>query len=199
MKALVFHGRGSSPEKINWLIKPLKEAGLEVIAPPIMEVEDGLEIGSKIIKSERDSVITAGHSMGGTVALLLATRFPSHVKCSIVVSAPVDRLLQLKYLEEGAEGTLRRSIYEELRRKYPRDEYFIETSPINYINESTPPILYIWGTADDVVPRNQLTALESRAAKLVKVIVNGMTHTPRSQHLNEINNAVRQFLSSNCL
>ncbi len=198
MKALVFHGRGSSPDKINWLIRPFREAGLEVIAPTISEVDDGLEIGAQVMRDSQGELVVSGHSMGGTVALLLAARMPSKVRCAIVVSAPVDRLLQLKYLEEGADGTPRRAIYEELRRKYPRDDYFIQTSPINYINDDTPPILYIWGTADEIVPRNQLTAIEAKARRFAKVVVNGMGHTPRSQHLREISSAIRQFLNDQC-
>lgn len=132
--------------------------------------------------------------------MLLAAKMPNKVRCAIVVSAPVDRLLQLKYLEEGAEGgTPRRAIYEELRRKYPKDDYFIQTSPINYINDDTPPILYIWGgTADEIVPRNQLTTIEAKAHRFAKVVVNGMGHTPRSQHLREISSAIKQFLNDQC-
>jgi len=86
-KAVAFHGYRSSPSNIQWLTQPLLEAGFGVAAPVIRDVEDGYEAGLRELPVE----VAAGHSMGGTVALLLAARNPGSVKCVVVVAAPVDR------------------------------------------------------------------------------------------------------------
>jgi hypothetical protein len=49
----------------------------------------------------------AGHSTGGTVALLLAAKNPGSVKCMVAVAAPVDRRLQLQYLLQSDAPTSR--------------------------------------------------------------------------------------------
>jgi Putative esterase. len=72
MRAIVYHGRGSSPEKVDWLVEPLRGLGYEVVAPSIRDVADAYEIGL----SSLPVGVAAGHSMGGTAALLLAARNP---------------------------------------------------------------------------------------------------------------------------
>ncbi|MFZ8807667.1 MAG: alpha/beta fold hydrolase [Pyrobaculum sp.] len=98
-KAVAFHGYRSSPSNIQWLTQPLWEAGFGVAAPVIRDVEDGYEAGLRELPVE----VAAGHSMGGTVALLLAARNPGSVKCVVAVAAPVDRRLQLQYLLQSED------------------------------------------------------------------------------------------------
>ncbi len=154
MLALLFHGKGSSPEKINWLTRPFRNMGFKVEAPKIDEVADGFSIGSRIIENENNPVITGGHSMGGTVALLLAA----------------------KYLEES--------------------------SPIRYINGEYPPVIYIRGSVDDIVPVEHLELLKRKANeygfKVIELTIEGMGHTPRSQHVKVIEGFIKDNISQ-CL
>ncbi len=201
MLALLFHGKGSSPEKINWLTRPFKNMGFRVEAPKIDEVADGVSIGSKIIENERDPVITGGHSMGGTVALLLAAKYPKKVKCVVAVAAPVDRVLQLKWLEKGEEGSVRRMLYNDIvARLSMRD--LEESSPIRYINGEYPPVIYIRGSADDIVPAEHLELLKRKANeygfRVIELVIEGMGHTPRSQHVKVIESFIRDNVNQ-CL
>ncbi|MGC8570372.1 alpha/beta hydrolase [Caldivirga sp.] len=201
MLALLFHGKGSSPEKINWLTRPFRNMGFKVEAPKIDEVADGFSIGSRIIENENNPVITGGHSMGGTVALLLAAKYPKKVKCVVAVAAPVDRVLQLRWLEKGEEGSVRRALYNDIvARLSMRD--LEESSPIRYINGEYPPVIYIRGSVDDIVPVEHLELLKRKANeygfKVIELTIEGMGHTPRSQHVKVIEGFIKDNISQ-CL
>jgi len=194
MLALLFHGKGSSPEKINWLTRPFREMGFRVETPRIIEVADGVAAGSRIIEDEGDGVIVGGHSMGGSVALILAAKYPSKVKCSVVVAAPVDRVLQLKWLERGGEGSVRRALYNDIVSRLTMREVE-ETSPIRYISGNYPPVIYIRGSADDIVPIDHLELLRRKSNelgfRLIELTIEGMGHTPRSQHVRVIEDFIK--------
>ncbi|MFN7106391.1 MAG: alpha/beta hydrolase family protein [Pyrobaculum sp.] len=191
-KALAFHGYKSSPANIQWLVDILKEVGLDVIAPSYRDVEEGYEAGLK----ELPVAIAAGHSLGGTVAMLIAARNPGAVGCVIAVGSPVDRRLQLQYLLQSENPYLRR-IANELAALGSRLE---QTSPSRYINSKMPPVLYIRGSSDWVVPRvhvDILVGLSDRFNFPLEVTeVDGMEHTPQSvEHLEKIREVVAKFVS----
>lgn len=198
MLAILFHGKGSSPEKINWLIRPFKELNFSIETPRIVEVADGVEIGSRIINSVQDYVVVGGHSMGGTVALLLAAKYPNKVRCSVVVAAPVDRVIQLKWLEKGEEGSIRRALYNDIVSKLTIKD-LEDSSPIRFIKEGYPPVIYIRGTNDDIVPPEHLDLLKEKARqygfRLIELVIDGMGHTPRSQHVKIIDEFIRNNIS----
>ncbi len=181
MKAIVYHGRGSSPDKIDWLINPIRSLGYDVFAPSIRDVADAYEIGLSSLPVD----IAAGHSMGGTAALLLAARNPGKVGCVISVAGPVDRRLQLQWLENKGDKFSKR-LANELAALGPQLD---ETSPSRYIGQGMPPILYIRGERDDVVPRAHVDLLVGLADKFgfsVDVVeISGMGHTPRNDEERE--------------
>lgn len=174
MKALALHGFGSSPpEKINWLIgPPLKSLNLEVIAPTYKDFEDGLNKIRELLEGTNDRYIIAGHSMGGTIALLTASTM-DRIACAISVSGPTDRLAQIKWLLSGEPGSVRRRTYEELVRIDSRqvtEEFLTKTSPINYLRPNLPPMLLIHGTNDELVNIRQVEDYYERAKSLGNVI-----------------------------
>ncbi len=181
MRAIVYHGRGSSPEKVDWLIKPLRDLGYEVAAPTIRDVSDAYEAGLSLLPVD----VAAGHSMGGTAALLLAARNPGMVGCVISVAGPVDRRLQLQWLESKGDKFSKR-LANELAALGPLLD---ETSPSRYIGRGMPPVLYIRGERDDVVPRAHVDVLVGLAEKFgfpVDVVeIAGMGHTPKGDEERE--------------
>ncbi|WP_069808192.1 alpha/beta hydrolase family protein [Vulcanisaeta thermophila] len=202
MKALALHGYGSSPEKINWLVGPLRSLGLEVITPGYTDFNDGLRKSEEVLKSDNDTYIVAGHSMGGSIALLLASMY-GNVRCVISVSGPTDRVAQVRWLSEGEPGSIRRRTYEELLRGGGVDEDFLRgTSPINYIKPGMPPVLFIHGTEDELVPIWHPEIYIERARGLGNVVelvkVEGMRHTPRGRDIHVIARAIEDFVKRNC-
>ena len=192
-KAVAFHGYRSSPQNIQWLTQPLVEAGFEVVAPAYREVEDGYEAGLRELPVE----VAAGHSMGGTVALLLAAKNPGSVKCVVAVAAPVDRRLQLQYLLQSDDPYLKK-LANQLTSLGNKLEL---TSPSRYIGSGMPPVLYVRGSEDRVVPRTHIDILAGLSDKfnfpLEVVEVPGMGHTPKTEEqLRKIAEAVTRFVKS---
>lgn len=191
-KALAFHGYGSSPANIGWLVTPLEKLGFRVVAPNIREVEDGYESGLK----ELPVAVAAGHSMGGTVALLLAAKNPGSVGCVIAVAAPVDRRLQLQYMLQSDSPYLKKLA----NRLMSMEGKLEQTSPSRFIGPNMPPVLYIRGTNDDVVPRTHVDILAGLSDRfnfpLEVAEIEGMGHSPTSEeHFKKIGEAVAKFAS----
>lgn len=192
-KAVVFHGRGSSPANIQWLADPMRELGLEVATPAIRDVEDGYETGLR----ELPVAVAAGHSMGGTVALLLAAKNPGAVKCVVAVGAPVDRLLQLQYMQQSTDPHLRKLASELAALGNTKLE---QTSPSRHIGTNMPPVLYIRGAKDHVVPRTHVDILAGLSDRfnfpLEVVEIPNMGHTPtEEEHRKAIRQAIQSFLT----
>jgi len=190
---VAFHGYRSSPQNIQWLTQPLLEVGFEVAAPTFRDVEDGYEAGLRELPVE----VVAGHSMGGTVALLLAAKNPGSVKCVVAVAAPVDRRLQLQYLLQSDDPYLKR-LANHLASLGSRLEL---TSPSRFIGSGMPPVLYIRGSEDRVVPRTHIDILAGLSDKfnfpLEVVEVPGMGHSPQTEEqLRKIAEAVARFVKS---
>lgn len=166
---------------MDWLIKPLRDLGYEVAAPTIRDVSDAYEAGLSLLPVD----VAAGHSMGGTAALLLAARNPGMVGCVISVAGPVDRRLQLQWLESKGDKFSKR-LANELAALGPLLD---ETSPSRYIGRGMPPVLYIRGERDDVVPRAHVDVLVGLAEKFgfpVDVVeIAGMGHTPKGDEERE--------------
>lgn len=204
MRAIALHGFGSSPEKINWLVGPLRSLGLEVLTPSYRDFEDGLNKLSELLKGG-EQYIVAGHSMGGTIALLAASTM-NGIICAISVSGPTDRLAQVRWLSEGEPGSMRRRTYEELLRidsKQVTEEFLRRTSPINYLRPGLPPILLIHGTNDDLVKIDQVVNYYERAKSLGNIIefvrIEGMPHTPRGKDIKVIANVIENFAKKYCI
>ncbi|MEM1860311.1 MAG: S9 family peptidase, partial [Metallosphaera sp.] len=113
MHSIVLHGKGSSPSKVEWLSVPLKRFGTVEVPNFDYDVEQGLEI---VLKT--DFQLIAGHSRGGTVALLAGARRGVPV---IAVSAPTDRLLQLEHLSKFPEDSEQGKLYRYLS-SFPREK-----------------------------------------------------------------------------
>ncbi len=184
----------------------MKSLNLEVIAPTYKDFEDGLNKIRELLEGTNDRYIIAGHSMGGTIALLTASTM-DRIACAISVSGPTDRLAQIKWLLSGEPGSVRRRTYEELVRIDSRqvtEEFLTKTSPINYLRPNLPPMLLIHGTNDELVNIRQVEDYYERAKSLGNVIelirVEGMPHTPRGgKDIRVIAKAIESFVRKYCL
>ncbi|WP_240938883.1 alpha/beta hydrolase family protein [Metallosphaera hakonensis] len=141
MYSLVLHGKGSSPSKVEWLWKPLMRFGTVEVPEFEYDVEKGLEM-----VLDKDFQLVAGHSRGGTVALLAGAKRGLPV---IAVSAPTDRILQLNHLSKFPQDSEQGKLFKYLS-SFPQSK-LIETSPVTYAS-SLRNVLLIHGEDDDVVP-----------------------------------------------
>ncbi|MBB5254392.1 alpha/beta hydrolase family protein [Sulfurisphaera ohwakuensis] len=186
MRSLVIHGKGSSPEKVEWLAKPLRSFG-EVIVPDFeIEVKEGVE---KALQYNFDCI--AGHSRGGTIALIVGALRGS---CVIAVSAPSDRRKQKEYLSKFPQGTIQHKIYEDLI-KLP--DYEFDYSPLKYADKLKD-VLLIHGENDEIVSKEHSIVMCEEIKKYggnceLHIIPN-MKHTPLGQQYSTIWNIIENWI-----
>ncbi|UXD22139.1 hypothetical protein IPA_02060 [Ignicoccus pacificus DSM 13166] len=183
MKAMIFHGYGSSPSKITWLIKPFKEVYKEVEVP---KVPAPLTKAWEAFKDSKADVY-GGHSMGGALALLLSSKFGVP---AVAVAPPTDLRAQMEHLKKRIPV-----IYEDIMNSVKDPNVLYEHSPINFEYEA--PILIIHGTEDDVVPIDQSVRFCKKVKNCDLVIVEGMGHKPSNEReLEFVQSVIKNFLLS---
>lgn len=182
MKALIFHGYGSSPTRIKWLIKPVKEVVKEVEVP---------KIPSPLVKAweefkDRKADIYVGHSMGGALALLLASKFETF---AVAVAPPTDLRAQMEHLKKNIP-----QIYDEISSSVDLNEMF-KMSPINF--EYKKPLLIIHGAKDNVVPVDQSIAFCKKVKLCELIVIEEMGHRPvKEEEKESVANAIKEFIIS---
>ncbi|MCH4816820.1 MAG: prolyl oligopeptidase family serine peptidase [Saccharolobus sp.] len=191
MKSLVLHGKNSSPDKVEWLAKPLRKFG-EVIVPEFeIEVKEGVE---KALTYDFDCI--AGHSRGGLIALITAAL---KGKCVIAVSAPSDRRKQREYLSKFPPGTIQYNIYQDLL-KMP--EYEFDYSSLKYADKLKK-VLLIHGEKDEIVLKEHSVTLcemiKNHDGDCELYIVPEMKHTPLGQQYHVIWNTIENWIKRKVL
>ncbi len=188
MRILVLHGKGSSPEKIKWLSKPLEEFG-EVIIPDFdYEVKEGVE---KALKSDFDCI--AGHSRGGTIALMASALTG---KCCIAVSAPSDRVEQLNYLSSFPQDTIQYRNYLDLSKISIED--LKKYSPIHYAS-SLRNVLLIHGKNDNIVSPKHSINLCSKIRENggnCELYLIEMKHSPPMDKYSEVADVIKKWVKT---
>jgi dipeptidyl aminopeptidase/acylaminoacyl peptidase len=191
MKALVLHGRNSSPKNVEWLASPFREFG-EVIVPEFdVEVSEGIRISLSY-----DFDVIAGHSRGGLVALIAGALKGKPV---VAVGAPADRRRQFEYVSKFPPGTFQARIYEELK-SLPKEER--EVSAFNYVDRLTN-VLLIHGEKDPIVePRQSLDLCEAlkRAGKKCELhVIQNMGHSPSGETVEVVQEIIRAWIETSVL
>ncbi len=188
MISLVLHGKGSSPDKVAWLAEPLRDFG-QVVSPPFdYEVREGVE---RALQVSFDLI--AGHSRGGTIALVVAALTGKPV---IAVSAPTDRVKQLEYLSKFPEGTLQHRNYLDLL-KIPREE-LAKYSPINYAGKLKK-VLLIHGKHDEMVLPSHSVELCEKVKEEggdCELHLLDMRHSPPAHAFKEIRDIVVSWVKT---
>jgi len=188
MRILVLHGKGSSPDKIKWLSKPLEEFG-EVIVPDFdYEVKEGVE---KALQYDFDCI--AGHSRGGTIALMASALTG---KCCIAVSAPSDRVEQMKYLSSFPQDSIQFRNYIDLSKISIED--LKKYSPINYSNKLRN-VLLIHGKNDNIVSPTQSISLCDKIKKnggKCELYMIEMKHSPPMDKYSEIAGIIKKWVKT---
>ena len=180
MKAVAFHGYGSSPSRIKWLVRPIKEVVGEVEVP---------KVPSPLAKawesfSEHRADLYAGHSMGGALALLLSSKFKAP---AIAVAPPTDLKAQMEHMKESVPR-----IYEEIASSVELEEMY-KLSPINFDYER--PLLIIHGAEDNIVPIDQSIVFCKKVKTCEIAVIEKMGHKPVTEEEKKIvANTIKEFI-----
>lgn len=103
---------------------------------------------------DANKIVLVGYSAGGTLALNAGLNSPQHVATIIDVAGITD----IKALiETSSIPELRTDVAKYMGGKDPAI-----ASPINQINQNSPPVLIFHGDKDDIVPMDQSLALEEK-------------------------------------
>lgn len=130
---------------------------------------------------DADNIGAIGWSSGGNLSLLLGMMgdtipyaeddnigFSSRVKAVVSLCGPVDLIAKYNDAKDVASKPLLVQYLggtpDEVRSRY------LEASPIHYVNDSTPPLLLIYGDADIQVPINQMLAFKGRLEEKNRVV-----------------------------
>lgn len=197
MKAIVFHGAGSDPDHVKWLIDPIQEFGYEVHAPRYETLEEALRLSS-LEKYD----LYAGFSLGGAAALISSALYEGPV---IAVGAPVDRFLQAMWLRLHEENSFQKALYRGLVESLGTDPLenpipYIKTSVIYYIERIKGPVLLIQGKEDPIVRPFHMYILEEflrkRGVRVESVVIDNMRHAPAAHHRRILREVIHRFLRS---
>lgn len=195
-RAVVFHGSGSSPNYVAWLSRIICMRGFSVDAPD--SSGDVIDVAKRY--AEKGFDLYAGHSRGGSIALIasaLAGR-----GAVITVGTPADRLLQARWLSLHPPGSVQRMLYQDMENRLgnPWEDPvpYDKTSLIRYIRYVRGPVLIIHGDSDPIVRSYHADILEDFlrlvGARVEKILVRGMGHAPRREHVEIIRRAIHDFL-----
>ncbi|MGQ4597935.1 prolyl oligopeptidase family serine peptidase [Nocardia sp. R6R-6] len=183
-------GRDADPRALQWLAEPLAAAGAAVTTAvyrdgPRYREDDPLaaEAGRAALREElAESVpyVVAGHSRGGTVALLAAATQPDW-KAVAALAATSDQARLVGGL--AAFAPTRYQLMVESRGASPEQDpgLYRRTSPLTHVAGLTAPVLLVHGTLDLVVPHDHTLwmqqALESARHPDVEVdVLPGVGH-----------------------
>lgn len=224
-KTIVYlHGWGQNIEMMQPIAKPFEEEfDIIVIDLPghgrssepteVLEIPDFVEcIRSLVEKLKITKPILVGHSFGGKVSLLYASKY--EVEKLILFGSPFKKEIQKESLKLKTLKTLKRvpglNKFEEFAKKHIGSTDYRNASPImrqilvshvNYditeeIKKIKSPTLIVWGTNDAEVDISRAYELESLLQDAGLVVYEGCTHYAYLENLNQTIRVMGSFLRS---
>ena len=170
------------------------------------------------LKDETEPVILLGHSNGGRISTLFASRYPEKVRALILIGAAGiyhnDLRIRLKRAIFGTLASVGKLLgrVEFLRRilyKLAREHDYEKATPMmrktmaNLITVDlvptlaaiTVPTLLIWGRNDGSTPLSDGYRFKEGIANSQLVIIDGARHSPHVTHPEEVFNQVQSFFN----
>lgn len=224
-KTIIFlHGWGQNIEMMQPIAKPfMTEFDIIIVDLPghgksseptrVLKMPDFAEcIRSLVEKLKIIKPILVGHSFGGKVALLYASKY--EVEKLILFGSPFKKEIQKESLKLKTLKTLKRvpglNKFEEFAKKHIGSTDYRNASPImrqilvshvNYditeeIKKIKSPTLIIWGTNDAEVDISRAYELESLLQDAGLVVYEGCTHYAYLENLNQTIRVMGSFLRS---
>ncbi|MGM0900946.1 MAG: alpha/beta hydrolase [Bacillota bacterium] len=194
---LLSHGFVGTPQSVQFIGEQLAKYGYTVLAPRLpghgthyhdlenCTYEDwfeALEKGYKFLAQECSIVFVIGQSMGGTLTLKLAHKYPEIQGIATINAAltlpSFDYLKNSQgpqYLPEGDPDIKAKGVYEITYDQTPLKAIHqlqaLMTSMPRILADITPPILCIKSSVDHVVPPENTTFIYKKVGSKVKNLV----------------------------
>lgn len=221
-KAMVFlHGWGQNIEMMKMVSNPFKNDFRLIVLdlPGFGESEepkygwtndDYVDMLEKFLKKIKAvEPILVGHSFGGKIALLYASKYivnklilfaPSYAvekrKLTLIQKA-FKKLKKIKCLDTLANKMKNKTGASDYRKASPIMKEVLVNSVNNDISENVKnikcPTLLIWGTEDTAVPYNRAVELEKLIKNAGLVTYEGCTHYAYLERLNQTINVMVNF------
>lgn len=141
----------------------------------------------------REPFVLAGHSLGGLIALIYASKFPSRVKSVIPIAALVpgkmwEAIVDPRFLTRWREDGFYNKRSHTLKGKTGRVGWALAEDVINNYDilkiapKVKAPVLLIAGSEDKSAPLEQQQFLLEKLNRLTELhVIEGMRHNPRSK------------------
>lgn len=194
---LLSHGFVGTPQSVQFIGERLAEYGYTILAPRLpghgthyhdlenCTYEDwfeALEKGYKFLAQKCSTVFVIGQSMGGTLTLKLANKYPEIQGIATINAAltlpSFDYLKnsqEPQYLPEGDPDIKAKGVYEITYEQTPLKAIHqlqaLMTSTPRILADITPPILCIKSSIDHVVPPENTTFIYKKVGSKVKNLV----------------------------
>lgn len=220
---VLLHGWGQNIEMMQPLGNALQETNdIVIIDLPghgfseepkeVLEVSDFVEIIKELLqKINIENPILIGHSFGGKISLLYASKYP--VKKLILLASPfkqeIKKLsLKTKMLKAAKKIPVLGNL-ENIAKKYIGSEDYRNASPMmrdilvktvnlditNEVSKIKCPTLMIWGTEDQAVPIEEAYELENLISDSGVVVYEGCTHYAYLERLGQTIQVLKSFIN----
>lgn len=220
---VLLHGWGQNIEMMQPLGNALQETNdIVIIDLPghgfseepkeVLEVSDFVEIIKELLqKLNIENPILIGHSFGGKISLLYASKYP--VKKLILLASPfkqeIKKLsLKTKMLKAAKKIPVLGNL-ENIAKKYIGSEDYRNASPMmrdilvktvnlditNEVSKIKCPTLMIWGTEDQAVPIEEAYDLENLISDSGVVVYEGCTHYAYLERLGQTIQVLKSFIN----
>ena len=217
---VLLHGWGQNIEMMKPLGNNLEDYHITILDLPgfgnsseptnALTIESCAEIVEEFLESLKiKNPILMGHSFGGRIAIILASRNP--VEKLVLFGAPCVRH-ERKSLKETILKKLKKlpglNNLGEYMKKHIGSEDYRNASPVmretlvntvnvdlsNYAKKITCPTLLIWGTNDQAAPIEEAKELESLLTDGALIELPGLTHYAYLEALPQVINILNNFL-----
>jgi carboxylesterase len=215
---LLSHGFVGTPQSVQYIGERLAEYGYTVLAPRLPghgthyhDLENctyddwfaALESGYQYLAQECSTVFVIGQSMGGTLTLKLAHKYPEIrgiVTVNAALSLPAFEYLTnsqgQQYFPEGEPDIKAKGVYEITYAQTPLKAIHqlqaLMTSTPRLLSDITTPILCIKSSVDHVVPPENTAFIYKKVSSKVKDLIT----LENSYHVASLDNDKEQIVEN---
>lgn len=221
-KIIILHGWAYSTEKWEPFIKELEKKfevemlkipGLTAPLDEVWNIENYVEWLNQIISKEKGKVILLGHSNGGRISLVFASKYPEKVEKLILIDSAgiyhnelpirLKRLIFSVIAKAGARFT-KSEKFRKVLYKFAREDDYKKANPIvaqtmvnllkvdcsQMLKNIRIKTLIIWGGRDKITPLSDAKIMNDKIENSKLEIINGARHSPMFTHVKETSKIV---------
>ena len=224
-QSIVFlHGWGQNIEMMKPIADPLQsDFNIVIVDLPghgessepkcIWEVSDFVECIKQLLdKLNILKPILVGHSFGGKISLLYASKY--EVEKLVLFGSPFKKEIQQLSLKTKALKQIKKvpgiNVFENFAKKHIGSTDYKNASPMmrqilvatvnlditEYVKKITCPTLIVWGDNDEAVSLDRAYELESLIKDSAVIVYEGCTHYAYLENINQTIRIMKSFVRS---